>query len=222
MIVAVEQLLNARSFKFRLVLPHCFRVGVLPLTVSVLCVKVVLSTGWDERCGDLFIIESVPVETSEPLVVFEDLWTFFAESVTGLSLDEAIDEISCLVAPVPWDFGFSDLDLLRENVVSDLLPVLSVVRTFAEHALIGNDAHGEVVDRDAVVLTAHDLGSHVTWSSRCVFRVLGVPESCNTEISDAQVAILVEDQIFRLNISVENCVLVEVLKAKEHAGDKEF
>lgn len=222
MVVAVEQLLDAWPFEFRLVLLHRFGVGVLPLAVGVLCVEVVFSSGWNEGSWDLFIIESVPVEATEPLVVFEDLGTFFAESVTGLSLNKAVNEISCLVAPVPRDFGFSDLDLLRENVVSDLFSVLSVVRTFAEHALVGNDAHGEVVDRDAVVLTAHDLGSHVAWSSRCVLRVLRVPESRDTQVSDAQVAILVEDQIFRLDVSVENRVLVEVLQAQQHARDKEF
>ena len=46
-------------------------------------------------------------------------------------------------------------------MVANLLSVLTVVWTLAKHALIGNHTHGEVVDGDSVILTAHDFWCHV-------------------------------------------------------------
>ena len=55
-----------------------------------------------------------------------------------------------------------DLDLFRKDMVTDLLPVLAMVRALAEHTLISDYSHREVVDGDAMILSAHDLGSHIS------------------------------------------------------------
>ena len=77
-------------------LQHLLRVGILPLTVSVLGVEVVLSKGWHEGSLHLLGQEGVPVEASEPLVLFQDLWAFFTKSVGRLTLNQSVDEVSRL------------------------------------------------------------------------------------------------------------------------------
>lgn len=99
-------------------------------------------------------------------------------------------------------------------MVTNLLPVLAVVWTLAKHAFIGDHAHREVVDCDAVVLPAHDLWSHVARRARCILRVLWVPQPRNAEIGHAHVAIHVEDKILWFDISVQNGVLVQILQAQ--------
>ena len=56
-----------------------------------------------------------------------------------------------------------NLDLLRQDLVTNFLTILPMVWAFAEHALVGNDSHGEVINSNAMILTAHDLRGHVAW-----------------------------------------------------------
>ena len=95
-----------------------------------------------------------------------------------------------------------DLHLLGQDVISDLLTVFSVVGPLSKHALVGDDTHGKVVHSYTVILTAHDFRSHVAWGARRVLGVLWVPATGNSEIGDSQIAILVKDEVLRLDISV--------------------
>ena len=87
-------------------------------------------------------------------------------------------------------------------MVPDLSPVSSSVWPSSEHAFVADDAHGEIVDSYSMRLSAHDLRCHVTRRSRCVLGVVRVPNSRNTQIGNFEIAILVEDQILRLDIPV--------------------
>ena len=53
--------------------------------------------------------------------------------------------------------------------------------------------------------------THVARRARGVLRVFGSPDSCDAEICNSQVAILVKHQIFRLYISVDYVLVVNVL-----------
>lgn len=107
-------------------------------------------------------------------------------------------------------------------MVSDLLPVLAVVWTLAKHALVGDDSHGEVVNSDTMVLPAHDLRGHIAWRARSILRIFSMPQAGDSQVSYPQITQLIEDQILWLDVTMQDCVLVQVLKAQEHAGDKEF
>ena len=107
-------------------------------------------------------------------------------------------------------------------MVSDFFSVLAVIWSFTEHTLICDYTHCEIINSNAVILTAHDLWCHIAWRSGRVFRVLRIPQPCNTQISNSKVTIFVEDQIFRLDISMQDCILMKVLETEEHARDKEF
>ena len=110
------------------------------------------------------------------------MWALLPETVTRLPLDQSVDKISSICRPVLRNFVLMDFDLFRKDMVTNLLPVLAMVRPLAEHTLIRNDSHCEVVDSHAVILAAHDLGSHIAGRARCVLGVLGVPQASNTQI----------------------------------------
>lgn len=107
-------------------------------------------------------------------------------------------------------------------MVSNLLSIFSVVWSFAKHALVCDHTHGKVVNGDSMVLTAHDLWSHIAWSSRRVLGVLRIPSSCNSQISYSQIAAFVKNEILGLDISVQNGVLVQIFQAKKHACDEKL
>ena len=115
-----------------------------------------------------------------------------------------------------------DLDLFRKDMVTNLLPILAMIRPLAEHTLVGDDSHCEVVNGHSVILAAHDLWSHISGRARGILGVLRVPQTCNTQICDPQVAILVKDKVLRLDITMQDGILVKIFEAKKHASDKEF
>jgi len=77
-------------------------------------------------------------------------------------------------------------------MVPDFLSVFPLEWSFSEHALVGDDPHREVVNRNSVVLSTHDFRCHVAWSATCVLGVLWVQNSGDPEVSNAQVALLVK------------------------------
>jgi len=93
-------------------------------------------------------------------------------------------------------------------VVSNFLAVFALVGTLAKHAFVGNHTHRKVVHSYAVILSTHNFGGHVARRATCVFGVLWVPNPGDTQVGDPQVAVLVKDQVFRLNIPMEDTVLV--------------
>ena len=95
-IVALEELLNARPLKFRFVLLHLLSVGILPLTVRVLRIEVILRRLWDEGSLQALLRERLPVKANEPVMLLEDVWTFLTQPVSWLALDQLIDKICCL------------------------------------------------------------------------------------------------------------------------------
>lgn len=111
---------------------------------------------------------------------FKHVGALFTQSIARFALNQPIDEVSRLDGPSPRDFVRVDLDLLGENVVTDLLPVLAMVGSFAKHAFVSYHAHGEVIDCNAVILSAHNLGCHVSRCPRSVLGILWVPQPCNS------------------------------------------
>jgi len=98
-------------------------------------------------------------------MLFQNVRAFFTEAVTRFALNQFVDEIGGFDGPPLRDLVRVDLHLLGEDVVADLLSVLAVIGTLTEHAFVSNYSHGEVVDSDSVVLTAHHFGCHVAGRS---------------------------------------------------------
>ena len=144
-----------------------------------------------------------------------------SKPIKRFSLNKSINEVSSFNRPPRRNFSPLNLNLLGENVLPNFATVSASVRTAAEHAFIADDAHGEVVDRDSVRLLAHDFGRHVAGSAGCILGVVWVPDSSDAQVCNFEVAIGVENQVFWLDISVEDTLLMKIFQRGKHTGDEE-
>ena len=62
-----------------------------------------------------------------------------------------------------------------------------------------------------MILAAEDLRSHISWSPTSIAIIIGAKRPGNSEISDMGKAFAVQDDIFRLNIPVNDSLPMEVL-----------
>ena len=203
-------------------LEHLLRVCILPFTIRVLGIEVIFRSRWQKGRLHALLTQTFPVKVVEPWVFPQYMGSLLPKAVTRLPLDQSVDKISSICRPVLRNFVLMDLDLFRQDMVTDLLPVLAMVRSLAEHTLISDDSHREVVDGYTVILSAHNFRSHIARRARCVLRVLRVPQTCNTQIRDPQVAILVKYQVLRLDITMQDGILVKIFEAEKHAGNEEL
>ena len=72
-----------------------------------------------------------------------------------------------------------------------------------------------------MVLPAHHLGRHVARGPARFLGVVGVPDAGDAEVGEPEEASLVEYQVFRLNVPVEDALGVDVLEGHEDAGREE-
>ena len=72
-----------------------------------------------------------------------------------------------------------------------------------------------------MVLTAHNFWRHIAGRAGSVLRVLLAPITSDTKVGDAEVALVVDDQVLWLDITVNNRLFVAVLEAGDEAGHKE-
>ena len=124
------------------------------------------------------------------------------KSVLRLALYESVHEICGLHRPTHGYLIPLNLHLLGQDVISDLFPCLSYVRSLyilvnkipypPHHALIADDPDCEVVNSHPMILPAHDFWSHVPWCAAGLLRILRVPDPCNPEICHPQVALVIE------------------------------
>ena len=63
-----------------------------------------------------------------------------------------------------------------------------------------------------MILFAEHLWSHVTGGTASLFGILFFEVASYSEVSDPQIAILVQDYVFGLYISVDNTALVDVVE----------
>ena len=161
MVVPFEELLDARSLQLCLVLKHLFRVSVLPLAICVFLIEVVFMLRWHKGCTYALFTQCIPIEVCKPLVLLHNVRTLFAQPVCWLSLDQTIDQVCSLRRPASWDVIWMNLDLLGQDLVSNLFTVFSMIRSLAKHAFVGNYAHCKVVHSNTMILSAHHFWCHV-------------------------------------------------------------
>ena len=201
---------------------HLLGVRVLPILVCVGVVEVVGLWLRNERRLYFFAIQLLPVDVAEPFVRFHVLGPETTQTVDWLSLYQFVYEVHSFAGPSAGQILRFNLNLLGENIVSDRPPVLALKRPFAIHALIGNYTHRKVVHCNTVVLAAHHFGCHITRSARCVLGILWVKNSCNTEVGNPQIPLIVKNKVLRFDVSMQNAVLVKILKRHQHARAEEF
>ena len=107
-------------------------------------------------------------------------------------------------------------------MIADFFSRFSNIGTSPVHALVGHYTNREVVNRIAVVVSTHDLRSHVTRCARCILRIFRTPQSGDSEVSYPEVAIMVNDQVLRLDVSVDDILLVACFESRDEAGTEEL
>ena len=82
------------------------------------------------------------------------------------------------------------------------------VRPFAEHEFIADDSESEVIDRIRVVLSTNHFGCHVAWGSRSIGTVFNSEVPSDSQIGDSDVAVPVENEVFRLDVPVNDFIFM--------------
>jgi hypothetical protein len=219
-VVAIELCLDGVTAQVLTPFDEVRVIKILPLLADVLLIVIVVR-GRDERRPELLLVEVLPREVGEPRMTFDFVAAVVAESVLRLSLDHLVDEVRGLYAPPDRNFLLLDLDLLRQDIVSDVFSRLSNIRPFAVHALISHNSHSKIVHGERVILPTHDLRSHVPGRAGRVLRVLLSPISCDSEIGDPEVPLVVDDEVLRLDVSVYNLLLMAVFEPGHEARNEE-
>ena len=98
----------------------------------------------------------------------------------------------------------------------------SQIWSSSEHHLEPNHTHGKVVDCDAVIVSAHDLRCHVARCAGCVLIVLGLDDSCNAKVSHTQIPVRIEHHVLRLDVPMNDALIVDHVKCQQHACDEEL
>ena len=73
-----------------------------------------------------------------------------------------------------------------------------------------------------MIMFEHNLRRHVAGSPRILSVILWLPHPGNTEVSQPEVAILIEDKILWLDVSMDNALNVNGLEGFDEACDKEL
>ena len=108
-----------------------------------------------------------------------------------------------------------ELDLALENLLVDGHGVIVIEGVNASEHLVGEDSERPPVDRLAMAFIKEHLGGQVlrraAQSVRARLAILGEPE-----VGQLQVALLVDQNVLRLQVTVDNVERVQVL---EHQSD---
>jgi hypothetical protein len=72
-----------------------------------------------------------------------------------------------------------------------------------------------------MILSAHYLWSHVAWGSTCIGSVIWPQIPGYPQIRQIRIALLIQNEIFRLQISMDNIIFMEIFQRKYYTGNKE-
>ena len=137
------------------------------------------------------------------------------------SLQALVDEVRGFLVPAVRNRKLLDRHLADEDLITDIFSCSSLVRSLTHHALVSDNADGEVVSSHAVVLAAHDLGRHVARRSARLTRVISRENTGDAEVREAQVAFIVENQVLGLDIPMDDQLCVDGIKGVNEARDEE-
>jgi len=147
--------------------------------------------GWNIRWLDLFLLQSIERKIANPWMTKNLFNSIKAQSVWGFPLNHSVNEISPLHWPVSGNLLPLDLNLLGQNLVSDLLSASAIVRPFYKHKFVCNYPNSKVVSLKWVILPTQHLRSHVPRCSASVTRVILSPFSSHSKICDSGIPFFV-------------------------------
>lgn len=171
--ITLEHGLGRRILQVNLIFFHC--IGILPLLiVHMVLIKVIVLITRQESWLQSSLMQCLPIKISEPWMRFHVGISIETQSARCFSLQAFVDEVSCFDIPVFWNLIFSDMCLLGQYSISDLLSTLALVRSATEHAFPGNDTYCKVICRNTVIVLAHDFRCHIAWCSTRLIWIISV------------------------------------------------
>ena len=73
-----------------------------------------------------------------------------------------------------------------------------------------------------MILPAHHLRGHVTGCSTSITTIIRFQLSGNSEVSDAEIALRVQDQVFRFDIPMDHFMFMQKLQSNQYISNKKF
>ena len=219
-LITFKQGLDGRSYQEQSILAHLFRIISLK-GISIIClllIEVVSILFWFKRGIDPLFQKSLPVIVTQPNVLFHFWRSIESESITRLTLKQLINEISGFKRPASWQVTSFDLHLFCKNHITNFLTAATDVGSSTQHELISNHSYGKVVDSVRMILATHYFGSHVARCTRGVRGILGFQNFCDSHICDTDISILLHDNVFRLDISMNYALVMHVFETEHHAS----
>ncbi len=119
-VVTVEESLHWVTSQHHHVLLELFIILIFPIFINVLLIKIIFSR-WNKWWLDFFIPQILPWVILKPWMILHLSRSIKSESIHRLSLNSLIDKICSFDWPTTRDLIALDLNLLWENVVTDLL-----------------------------------------------------------------------------------------------------
>ena len=151
--------------------------------------------------------ERFPVEIFKPWMRLELICALFvSNTVCRFALYALINEICCLFIPALWYVILFYCYLSAEDLITYVLPSLAFIGALSHHALVSDDSDSKVVSSQAMVLSAHDLWGHVARCSARLARIVRTNYPRDAKIRQPQIALVVEDEVFRLDIPMDDHV----------------
>ena len=126
-----------------------------------------------------------------------------ANPIGSFPLQALVHEVGRLLVPTRGYIRLLDRNLAEKYLISNILARSALIGPFAHHTLVSDDAHRKVIRSQPMVLPAHHLGCHVPRGTTCFGGVVRGEDASDAEIGKAEVPLIVENQIFRLNIPVD-------------------
>ncbi len=71
-----------------------------------------------------------------------------------------------------------------------------------------------------MVLATHDFGRHVAGCAGGVLGVVFSPDTCDAEISNAQVPVTLDDQVLWLDVAMNDVFVMYVLQTRDKTGNE--
>ena len=196
-------------------------IKIFPFFINVFLIEIFFFCR-NERGLNVSIRKISPWKISKPWMIFNFSCSIVSKSISGFSLDHFIDKISSFDWPSSWNFSFFNLNLFRQNMISNFFSRFSLIRSFSIHTFICHDTYCKIIHRRRMILSAHNFWCHISWSSRSILSIFWSPYSCNSEICYPDVTIHVDHQVFWFDISMNNFFLMAVFQSSNQTGHEEF
>lgn len=158
------------------------------------------------------VFELLPRELLKPRMILQFLSSVKTESFLMLSGQKLIAEDKSLIGPLghanmrPFQF-----ELFFTQKLSGLGSRPDPIGPLTNYTLIHDNPKGIEVHLEGVVLSHENLGSHIGGRSRRVALIVEFPRLGDSKVSQLGIAWLVKDDIFRLDVSMDDSIKVDML-----------